>query len=1438
MPQNKRYRIVWNTQKSCWVVVSELSKTKGKKSNSSHSYSKISYAMFLGLSVFQVAPMAWSAEYQKNLSKSKGSVYIDEDQSLQIRTMSRSMPNLVMNGAKTTLSAKATEIISSGVISNGAEISSGGTQIVSTGGETNNTIVSAYSQQIISSGGVANSTSIIGTNAFQVVASGGIANHSIMSLGGAQSISGGTAIGAQISGGGIQFVYGISSNSLLVGGRQSISSGGQAINTIISNGVMFIHLNAQAVSTTVSGGNILVSSGGQATSTTVSGGNISVSSGGQATGTILLGGAVTVSSGGELTNTHLSNGILALSSGGQATDTVLFGGSMVVNPESQVSNTTLSGGYLQLSSGATATNLTQMLGQGHLITNTGATIVSGNHDNGSFSIAHGTATDMSLSQGDHLGVLSGHSAINTTVNSGGSVYVSSGGSAIGGTVTFGGTMVVDGGQAMDISLSGGTMTVDNSGTAVNTTVSSGNITVQSQGIATSTTMLAGGMSVSNGGQITDTVLSGGSITLSSGGQSVGVMVSGGAISIQGGASSKDMVLNGGVTNIYQNGQVDGIQLNSGAYLQVVSGGSGTNISQAVGGLILGNTQSFMSGTNALGESFYVSNGVAKNLVMYQSSPTGGQSQFNVLSGGTAIGTIVSGGWFFVENNGIAVDTTVSDLGTLIIQSGSILSGTTQLNGTAKFQGNRITNHGNIIFNLSSNHSLKSGQIIDGSGSLTKRGGNTLTLTTAQQYTGATYIEGGTVKAGQQNVISTSSELNLSHDGIFDLNGFDQNIQRITGGGGRIVLGENNLTLGSGLDVSVTATYEGALEGTGDLIKEGAYSQTLAGTDLSQFTGSMILNDGTLIMQGINVHLSGGVGGQSGKKLTLDGGTQLTTGIEDIDVDIKNGSIWNVSQEKSNNVGSLFLAGHVNLNNASGASNVLSVSNWQGSSGVLSMGVKLDSGRFLSSIADQHVVINGGSATGNTQVNITNLGGLGGQTTGDGIGIIMLSHGASSDPAAFTLAGHVLAGAYEYSLHQGSDQSWYLTSDLLSSGGTDGSGGSGGTDGSGGSGGTDGSGGSGGTDGSGGSGGIDGSGGSGGTDGSGGSGGTDGSGGSGGTNGSGGSGGTNGGGGSGINIRPNYRPEVSLDSVATAMGMMYGDTILGSLVDRRGVQATNYDAFQNNKNLWGRMIGQYDQDHGARNGIYEGGAAFTAKYTAAQVGVDIYQNTSQFFKERAGIYAAIGQGSGNGVHHTGEGAGQLKLDGYHIGGYWTRVVPDGWYMDAVAQVGQNHIKTTSIYGLIMKTHGWSYGLSLESGYHHYLGIGLSLEPHVQVSYQSQSLYSSSDRAASIGFEPGNMSRARFGIRVRQDIMEGSNSSLWFKPSVMYESRDDGAVLFKAPGHEQTRIASQSERLKGQLAVGFHYDKGQNSLDLSTYYDHSILGRRGRSYGGKLLWQMKF
>lgn len=110
---------------------------------------------------------------------------------------------------------------------------------------------------------------------------------------------------------------------------------------------------------------------------------------------------------------------------------------------------------------------------------------------------------------------------------------------------------------------------------------------------------------------------------------------------------------------------------------------------------------------------------------------------------------------------------------------------------------------------------------------------------------------------------------------------------------------------------------------------------------------------------------------------------------------------------------------------------LTVVNYIGANGILGLNTFLESDGSPS----DRLVIDGGTATGTTLLQITNTGGMGARTQGDGILVVDATAGGTTAPDAFKLSGFVIAGPYEYRLYRGNFQGsadpddWFLRNTL-------------------------------------------------------------------------------------------------------------------------------------------------------------------------------------------------------------------------------------------------------------------------------------------------------------------------------------------------------------------------------------------------------------------------
>ncbi|HGC0890900.1 TPA: autotransporter outer membrane beta-barrel domain-containing protein [Escherichia coli] len=454
-----------------------------------------------------------------------------------------------------------------------------------------------------------------------------------------------------------------------------------------------------------------VSAGDTATNTTInSGGFQHVFSGGSATSTTINGGGFQdVFSGGSATSTTINGGgFQDVSSGGSATSTTINRGGLqnVYSGGSATGTTINSGGQQRVSSGGSAT---------------GTTINSGGQQNVS---SGGSATGTTINSGGQQRVSSGGSATGTTINSGGEQRVSSGGSATSTTINSGGMLSVSsGGSAVDITQnSGGIIFADTSATLRGTNIN-GSFSIAGGSASNMLLENGGNLSVLNGHQATSTTInSGGFQNVSSGGSATGTTIN-----------------SGGYQNVHVNGNVTKTTITDGGILQVDVGGSASQVTQNSGGAIVANTSAVLSGTNGKG-TFSIAGGSAVNMLLE------------------------NGGLLTVLGGHDASDTTVGSDGTLSVQSGGVLRGTTTLTDKGTLVGDVVTNEGNLYF-LNNSAATFAGTLT-GTGTLTQEGGNTRFSGLLSQDGGITLQSGAamTMDALQANAnVTTQSGTTLTLD---------------------------------------------------------------------------------------------------------------------------------------------------------------------------------------------------------------------------------------------------------------------------------------------------------------------------------------------------------------------------------------------------------------------------------------------------------------------------------------------------------------------------------------------------------------------------------------------------------------------------------------------------------------------------------------------------
>ncbi|WHP30418.1 autotransporter outer membrane beta-barrel domain-containing protein [Trabulsiella odontotermitis] len=309
-------------------------------------------------------------------------------------------------------------------------------------------------------------------------------------------------------------------------------------------------------------------------------------------------------------------------------------------------------------------------------------------------------------------------------------------------------------------------------------------------------------------------------------------------------------------------------------------------------------------------------------------------------------------------------------------------------------------------------------------SLTKTGDGTLIFSAVNSYSGSTTVDAGTLRTDIAGTLNSSSDV-IINGGVLDLNGNDQQVNRLSGNSGTVSLNGAALTAVNATDTDDTRFAGDIIDGDmagGRFIKTGDGSLTLAGQ--TGWTTDTELNAGELVLDGVNggAQLTSNITGSSGSRLTLQNGATLTGWIDPTDVDIDAASHWNMTGDSL--VNNLTSAGTIAFSAPTNDDfKTLTVEgNHTGNDGLIAMNTTLAGD---DSPTDKLAIR--GDTTGNTRVVVNNVGGAGEQTV-NGIELVKVD-GNSAGNFALT-NGTVEAGAYVYALAKGTgsaEKNWYLTS---------------------------------------------------------------------------------------------------------------------------------------------------------------------------------------------------------------------------------------------------------------------------------------------------------------------------------------------------------------------------------------------------------------------------
>ncbi|WAB92878.1 MULTISPECIES: autotransporter outer membrane beta-barrel domain-containing protein [Pseudomonas] len=703
------------------------------------------------------------------------------------------------------------------------------------------------------------------------------------------------------------------------------------------------------------------------------------------------------------------------------------------------------------------------------------------------------------------------------------------------------------------------------------------------------------------------------------------------------------------------------------------------------------------------------------------------------------------------------------------------------------------------------------------GSLVKAGTGTLVLTGDNTYTGGTTISAGTLQLGDGGtsgsivgnvqddarlVVNRSDSLtlagNISGTGTLEqvgagttvLTGNNSYAGGTTISAGTLQLGDGGTSgsiVGDVLNDATLAfnradalTFDGSISGTGAVNQIGTGTTLLTGDN--PYSGATTVSSGTLLV-GDAAHasaaLSGGGAVQVAAGATLGGYGSVqgpvsnagTLAVADAALPGQGTGAFVIGGALSN-AGLVQLAG-------TGVGNKLTVGSYAGQGGRINLNTVLGGD---ASPTDQ-LVIDGGSASGQTSLQVTNVGGLGAATPGNGILLVNAVNGATSEASAFSLGNSLEAGPYRYSLYRGSrddsaPDSWFLRSQREDDSATPPPTGGPVTP-------------------------------------------------------------------TTPDYRPETSLYAAIPSLGLTYAQAMVDSLHERVgEENRSLEGTLQQRPAGDGPLgWGRMIyrnGQQDREH---YGQYGEMPKYDYQISAFQVGLDLFQRQmDDGSSDRAGLSLAFGNIKGGVDHYDHRDAGDDTLRGYSLGGYWTHFGASGWYLDGVLQYTYLDIDANSRQTYDLDSHGQAYTASLEGGYPFEVGRDLYVEPQLQATYTRLDLSDSRDSAASVRFDDSESLVTRAGVRLAKDWLApaGQSSrrvSLWLRPSVLHDFQGESKTRFSSADGD-VPFKSDIGGSSGELTFGVDVQADKRTSFFATGGYQQAFDGDAHGYSGNLGFRVLF
>lgn len=811
-------------------------------------------------------------------------------------------------------------------------------------------------------------------------------------------------------------------------------------------------------------------------------------------------------------------------------------------------------------------------------------------------------------------------------------------------------------------------------------------------------------------------------------------------------------------NPFNGGSIGGLADTNGRIIfssgSVIQGNWSTAASAQSGGQIIFQPGSTISPPYGGGVTALVANGTGSQI-------TADGLALNMNGNGGSVAAKAIAGGLITLNEGTAISFAAGGGG----NTGLLASGA----------GSQIVSNGATL-SMPNSGGGDTGVRADSGGTATLNGGS-LTLGGGGGQTGLVANGAGS------NIFGTDLALTVSSSG--SRGGFLQD------GGSVSLTGSSVTTTGGG---SVGFLFQAAAGVTNTL--------ALHGTTVGSAADAFAVQGGNAAIDTIGASVTGNNGflmsvtqnavvNMTSSQSTLTGAI-TTAGGSASNVGLSNGTVWNMTGNSTvtnltNNDSDIVFSSP-----ASGTVfKTLTVNNYTGTGGTITLNTFLGAD---NSPSDQ-VIINGGTATGLTGLKIINAGGLGAETTANGILVVNATNGGTTAAGAFSLSGEARAGAYDYFLFRGglngdAPNNWFLRStfivppidppvppivppdvlppdpppEVLPPG----------------------------------------------------------------------------------NEFPIIGPEIATYGVVQPIARQLGLATMGTLNQRIGDTMTLANAGSGvsgwGRSDWARLFGQGINDH------YRAYADPRASgwLGGFQGGIDLWRNTSPAgHRDAGGVYFSYAQANAgvtglitnpSATAYMLARTGTVNLTGYSFGGYWTHYGPNGWYLDAIIQ-GTIYRGLATTQFAQLQTDGSGLIGSLETGYPIPLPLGPSfvLEPQAQIIWQQVSFRDANDGLGPVGLGTTSGPTGRLGLRGQWTIDDtrGIRWQPYLATNIWHSWGAQATTMFGIDRVELLETLTRTEVLAGVTA------KLDRSFSLYAQAGYQfVTGPAGNDVRGGALGNMGF